>query len=142
MLATQTIADLLNDLLSGELAAVEAYERAMQSERADELRHIHDDHLDAAHRLRQDVANFGGRPALRSGVWGAFSRAVAAAAQVLGTRTTLQALKEGEEHGVRAYRRALVADLLPLECQLLISTSLLPQTEDHVQSLNHLIHAS
>jgi bacterioferritin (cytochrome b1) len=142
MQATQTTADLLNDLLRGELAAMENYDQVLNSVPEgpvwEELLRIHSEHADAVSRLRQDVLHFGGRPARNSTDRDDFARMGEGA----GAKPTLQTLKECEKQGVSSYRHALVQELLPPECQLLISTSLLPQTEEHVQRLNYLIHAS
>jgi len=144
-MATQasTAIDTLNSLLRGELAATETYQQAMEKVGNDagaaSLRQIHSEHREAANALRQHVRSFGGKPDQDSGAWGAFAKAVEGTATVFGNAAALKALKEGEEHGVNSYENALEDEDLPLECQQLISRTLLPQTRQHIATLDSIM---
>jgi uncharacterized protein (TIGR02284 family) len=144
-MATQasTAIDTLNSLLRGELAATETYQQAMEKVGNDAgaagLRQIHVEHREAANALRQQVRSFGGKPDQDSGAWGTFAKAVEGTATVFGNTAALKALKEGEEHGMNSYENALEDEDLPLECQQLISRTLLPQTRQHIATLNSLM---
>src|SRR5688572_24562249 len=106
-----TTIDTLNSLLRGELAAVETYQQALaklgDTKGAAELRRVHAEHRAAADALRQHVHQHGGQPAQGSGAWGAFAKAIEGTAKLFGNDAALKALKEGEEHGLKEYQRAL-----------------------------------
>src|SRR5438067_10979268 len=135
----------LNQLLRGELAATETYQQAMakvsSGPGATDLRQIHEEHRDAANTLRQHVHSHGGKPDQGSGAWGTFAKAIEGAAKVFGNTAALKALKEGEEHGLKSYEKALGDDSLPEECKNLIRTKLLPHTRAHIPILDRLMTA-
>ena len=137
--------DTLNALLRGELAATETYQQALakvgDEAGAEELRRIHAEHRSAANTLRQYVHKHGGQPDQGSGAWGAFAKAVEGTAKVFGNAAALKALKEGEEHGIRDYEAALQSGKLPADCEQLIRSQLLPQTQSHIPLLDSLIDA-
>jgi uncharacterized protein (TIGR02284 family) len=138
----QTI-DALNGMLRGELAATETYDQAL--EKIDEdgiravLRRIRVEHYQAVQALEEHIHYFGGEPVSNSGTWGSFARLVEGAATVLGVVPTLRALREGEEQGRHDYERALEGDTLPSECRSLVKSTLLPQTQAHIASLDRLL---
>jgi demethoxyubiquinone hydroxylase (CLK1/Coq7/Cat5 family) len=120
----------LNDCLRGEIAAVEAYDLALDSARDPDLhaplRELRDSHKRRVKMLAQKVRNWNGEPAERSGAWGALARVVQRAADLFGDRAALLALAHGEEHGIARYEEDLVgldpatrefleAQLLPLQ---------------------------
>ena len=133
----------LNELLRGELAATETYQQAMakvgSGPGAAELRQLHDEHREAANTLRQHVHSLGGKPDQGSGAWGNFAKAVEGVAKLLGNTAAFKALKEGEEHGLKSYEKALADDSLPEECKNLIRTELLPHTRAHIPVLDRLM---
>jgi len=138
-------ANTLNALLRGEIAATETYQQALgtfDSGMEDrELRQIHTEHRQAANTLRQHVHSMGGTPSQNSGVWGAFAKAVEGTAKVFGNQAALKALKEGEEHGLKQYQDALQEQALPFACISLIQSTLLPQTQTHIATLERLMSA-
>ncbi len=140
-----TSSDTLNSLLRGELAATETYQQALDKvgddRGADELRRIHREHREAANTLRQHVHHVGGKPNQGSGGWGTFAKAVEGTARLFGNAAALKALKEGEETGLRGYRKALEEKELPPDCRNLIQGTLLPQTQEHVSALDRLMSA-
>jgi uncharacterized protein (TIGR02284 family) len=137
--------DTLNRLLRGEIAACETYQQAMEKAGKEagvgELRHLHDDHREAANTLRQHIHEHGGKPDQKSGAWGAFAKAVEGTAKVFGNAAAFKALKEGEERGVKDYESALQEKDLPDECKDLIRNRLLPQTRAHVQVIDRILSA-
>lgn len=138
-----TTTDTLNSLLRGELSAVETYNQALSklgdTKGAAELRRIHSQHREAAATLRQHVEQHGGQPDQTSGAWGAFARAVEGTAKLFGNDAALKALKEGEEHGINAYEKALRDTGLPADCGTLIRSRLLPQARAHLPVLDRLM---
>jgi uncharacterized protein (TIGR02284 family) len=139
----QAPVDTLNTLLRGELSAVETYrqaEEAFQGQpEAAELRRIAGEHGLSAEVLRRHVEQHGGQPSQGSGLWGAFARLVERAAKKLGDTTALRALKEGEEHGIKDYEKALAGTDLTADCRLLIQGELLPRCRAHVQALDRMM---
>lgn len=145
MNTTQKTIACLNSLHRGELAATETYQQAMEKVGsgvgAEELRHIHHEHRTSANTLREYVRKLGGKPDQDSGAWGTFAKTMEGAATLFGSTAALKVLKEGEEHGVKEYKEALEMEALPAEIKSLIRTSLLPQTESHLATLDRLMSA-
>jgi uncharacterized protein (TIGR02284 family) len=138
--------DTLNSLLRGELAATETYQQALakvgdSGPGSAELRQIHVEHREAANTLREHVRKHGGTPDHGSGAWGVFAKAVEGTAKLFGNAAALKALKEGEERGIKDYENALNDATLPADCQTLIRTQLLPQTQSHIPVLDRLMSA-
>jgi uncharacterized protein (TIGR02284 family) len=138
-----TTTDTLNSLLRGELSAVETYDQALgklgDTKGAVELRRIHSQHREAAAALRKHVEQHGGQPDKSSGAWGAFAKTVEGTAKLFGNDAALKALKEGEEHGISAYEKALEDRFLPADCATMIKTKLLPQVRAHIPVLDRLM---
>jgi demethoxyubiquinone hydroxylase (CLK1/Coq7/Cat5 family) len=135
----------LNSLLRGELSAVETYQQALKRIGEDtdsiQLRQLHQDHIEAANILRQQVHQHGGRPDHGSGAWGLFAQAIERTASLFGNTTAMKALRAGEERGIRDYERALQEPEMPAESQLLIRSDLLPRTRTHIHVLERLMMA-
>ena len=131
----------LNDLLAGELSAIESYGQALDRVGGDftarvDLEQCRAAHQDRARRLSDAVTRLGGKPTRSSGMWGAFTKVVQTGAQVLGHGTTIAALEEGEDHGVRHYRKAI--EKLDPDTSKMVSTDLLPgqiRTHDAISAL-------
>jgi uncharacterized protein (TIGR02284 family) len=143
MAKTEQGVKTINGLLRGELAAVETYQQALakvgEDKGAPQLRQIHQDHINAANALRKQIHSEGGEPTRSSGAWGTFASAVEGTAKLFGSSSALKALKEGEEHGLKDYEKALQDSELPSEAQALIRSSLVPQTRAHVATLEDMI---
>lgn len=135
----------LNGFLRGEMSAVEAYRQALEkvgdaSVRL-QLQESARSHEDRAARLRNRIAQLGGKPSDTSGAWGSFARLVEGGAKVFGVKAVLAALEEGEDHGIRLYRDEL-DDLDPAE-RSFVMNDLLPEqqrTHDLMSGLKHSFH--
>jgi len=98
----------LNELLRGELAAVETYEQCI--ERVEDvslhskLSNLCLSHRERIDRLRATITQLGGEPDQSSGPWGTMARLIENTAGVFGKRAAVSALIEGEEHGEKQYR--------------------------------------
>lgn len=108
-MVTET-ADTLNALLRGELSAVETYQQALTKITDPKFRPTLDENLHQ-HQMRVDllrtrIRELGGKPAESSGAWGAFAKLVEGGAKLLGDKTAIAALEEGEDHGLKDYRDA------------------------------------
>jgi len=101
----------LNDYLRGEISAVETYEIAIRktdhAEMLSSLRKLRDDHDRRVAVLRNKIREFGGEPTDGSGAWGTLAVAVEKTANLFGDSAALQALEEGEDHGLRQYESGL-----------------------------------
>jgi uncharacterized protein (TIGR02284 family) len=135
----ETTIETCNELLRGEISAVETYTQAIEKFGAavqdDVLQRIRDDHEESALELRKLVMEAGGEPSDSSGVWGGFARAVEGAAKVIGESPALKVLQEGEEHGLKLYHSALENPEISPRLKDLIRDELMPQLNDHVMEL-------
>ncbi|MDO8757275.1 MAG: DUF2383 domain-containing protein [Elusimicrobiota bacterium] len=133
----------LSTLVRGELAAVETYKQALDKistkESAGELKRIESDHEQALKVLREHMAQRSAAAPVDSGLWGEWAKAVAGAASAFGDKAAIKALKEGEEHGVYSYERALGDESMDAEIRRIISSQLLPKTKAHITVLDRLL---
>jgi len=145
--ATATVTDhdvdALNQLLRGEISAVETYDQAIEKLAgkpvASRLGRFRDDHAHAVTTLRNEVGQRGGEPTTTSGSWGTFAGAVTGAAKLLGPETVLATLKKGEEHGISEYEEALAKDGVSDSCKTMFRTQLLAKCREHAAELDGLI---
>jgi bacterioferritin (cytochrome b1) len=131
-----------NNLLSGELSAIETYHQALDQfadspDRAI-LWNILEDHEDNADQLREQILAMGGLPDENSGAWGAFATAVEGSAGLLVNSAALLALIEGEEHGRNEYEAALDDPDVSEEAKSTIGELLLSRQIEHITVLNNL----
>jgi len=124
----------LEALCRGELSAVETYNTALASASLGHLRpqlmQCQRSHQNRVHLLGWRIHLLGGTPPESSGAWGVFAKAIESTATVLGEKTAIAALEEGEDHGLNEYRSRL-PELDPDTADF-VSARLLPaQTESH-----------
>ena len=134
----------LNSLLRGEISAAETYRMAIDkvSESNDAanaglLREIQEEHGRAAQGIRDRIQELGGEASDSSGAWGAWAKTVQGTMNLFGDSSSLKALKEGEEHGLKDYHEA-VDDVDPNSAQL-IQNQLIPAQQRHINLLDQLI---
>ncbi len=96
-----------NDLLRGELSAIESYSRAIEGIHEKNmisiLEEAHNCHVLRANTLNGRVRELSAEPATSSGAWGALARFVEGGAQMFGDWATIAVLEEGEDHGLELY---------------------------------------
>ncbi len=137
----------LNSLLRGEISATETYRMAIEkvvdakdaATHSGLLREIQEEHSRAAQGIRDRIRELGGDPSDSSGAWGAWAKTVQATMNMFGDTSSLKALKEGEEHGLKDYQEAL--DDVDTSSAQLIQNQLIPAQQRHVNLLDQLIHA-
>jgi len=134
--------DVCNDLLRGELSAIETYSDTI-NKFPDEpevmiLRTIREEHIDSANRLRANVNSMGGDPDRSSGAWGGVTKAIQSTANFFGEGSAIASLKQGEEIGKSMYEKALENDDVLGECKEMIRSSLLPRVSSHILNLESL----
>lgn len=134
----------LSALVRGELAAVETYKQALDKIEGrelvgSELRAIESDHEEALTVLQEHMTDRNSAPPAESGLWGEWAKAVEGTAATLGDKAAIKALKEGEEHGVNSYEKALRDQELDDEIRQIIRSQLLPKTKAHIAVLDDLL---
>ncbi len=144
-MANTTDVETLNSFLRGEISAVETYRQAIGHVADEKIRSQLEDCLhDHEHRvesIRERVEKLGGKPAEGSGLWGTFAKLVQAGADVLGEKTAIQALEEGEDHGLADYQRDM--DKTHGEARRFVRMELLPaqkRTHERLSRLKKTIH--
>lgn len=126
---TQTVRTL-NELLRGEISAVETYGRALSLVHDDldarqDLEECRASHQDRAARLGAEIRHRGGDPASGSGAWGLLASLIERVASIAGPRIAIAALELGEDHGLKEYEERLVGVDLP--ARSIISADFYPQ---------------
>lgn len=134
----------LNSLLRGEISAAETYRMAIDkvanSEHAANaglLREIQEEHGRAAQGLRDRIRELGGEASDSSGAWGVWAKTVQGTMNLLGDTSSLKALKEGEEHGLKDYQEAV--DDIDATSADLIRNQLIPAQQRHIRLLDQLL---
>ena len=137
--------DQLNSLLRGEISAAETYRMAIDKVAADStanaglLREIQAEHGRAAQGIRNRIREIGGEASDSSGAWGAWAKTIQGTMNLFGDTSSLKALKEGEEHGLKDYEAA-IPTVDPSSAQL-ISNQFIPAQRRHIDLLDQLINS-
>lgn len=137
--------ETLNSFLRGEISAVETYRQAIGHVSNDRIRGqletcLHD-HQHRVEALRERIEKLGGQPVEGSGPWGTFAKLVQAGADILGEKAAIQALEEGEDHGLADYQRDM--DKTHGEARRLVRMELLPaqkRTHERLSRLKKTLH--
>lgn len=131
----------LDDLVRGEISALKAYDQLLTDTKDEKqkakLQMIRKDHEKALSKLSKYVA--GKKDILEdtedAGAWGGFAKTWVKGGQLMGNKTALNALKQGEEHGIKEYKEALEDDSISPELKQMIKTEMLPSQEKHIDAL-------
>ncbi|HEX5749639.1 MAG TPA: DUF2383 domain-containing protein [Archangium sp.] len=144
-MANTTDVETLNSFLRGEISAVETYRQAIGHVSDERLRsqledcmHDHEHRVEA---LRERVEKLGGKPVEGSGIWGTFAKLVQGGADLLGEKSAIQALEEGEDHGLADYQRDM--DKTHGEARRFVRMELLPsqkRTHERLSRLKKTLH--
>lgn len=144
-ISNQKVCDSLNDLLKGEISAVETYRQALEKVNEPSLRPLLVDnsrsHQERVGTLRNIIIQLGGTPAQSSGTWGGFAKLVEGGAKAFGLKAALAALEEGEDHGLRLYKREI--DNLDFSTRAVVESELLPaqmRSHDVMSAVKHSVH--
>lgn len=115
MESPQKSVEQLNSFLRGEISAVETYRMALEALKTSayvpKLTECKQSHEQRVAILTEEIRKLGGTPAESSGAWGTFAKLIEGGAAVLGEKTAIAALEEGEDHGNADYK----ADVQKLE---------------------------
>ena len=127
----QDVLGKLNSFLRGEISAVETYRQALDKIRDPavraQLQSCEQDHEERIDLLRDRITALGGEPEQTSGAWGVWAKLVQGSGDLLGEKTALQALEQGEDHGLNGYRSDL--DDLDGETRTWLESNILPKAE-------------
>ena len=134
----------LNSFLRGEISAVESYKQALDKVKdptiRSQLQSCEQDHEQRIELLRERITELGGKPEQGSGAWGVWAKLVQGGSDLLGEKTALQALEQGEDHGLNDYRDL---DELDSETRTWVENNLLPKAErthDALSTLKRTVH--
>jgi uncharacterized protein (TIGR02284 family) len=137
--------ETLNSFLRGEISAVETYRQALGRVSDDTLRgtleECRQDHEHRVEELRERIRRLGGEPVESSGLWGTFAKLVQGGADLLGDKAAIQALEEGEDHGLHDYQRDV--DQVHGEARRFVKMELLPaqkRTHERLSRLKRTLH--
>lgn len=135
--------DKLNELLRGELSAVETYNQALEKIEEpfiarEELRRCHAAHQSRVEMLRRAIVNMGGSPSETSGAWGTFAKLIEGGAKVLGSKMAIAALEEGEDHGLGLYKKTLEDKDLDPSTRAFLDRDLLPGQQETHRSVSNI----
>lgn len=135
----------VGELIRGELAAVKSIDTVLQKVKDDieksELSSIRQDHVRAANALKRFAASDVGTVSdTTGGPWAGFASAFTGGASLFGDKAALQALKVGEEYGIKEYRAALQEEDVDIAVKDIIRSELLPQQERHLSVINKYLH--
>ncbi|WP_375766808.1 PA2169 family four-helix-bundle protein [Archangium gephyra] len=144
-MANTTDVETLNSFLRGEISAVETYRKAIGHVSDDRIRsqledcmHDHEQRVEA---IRVRVEKLGGKPVEGSGLWGTFAKLVQGGADLLGEKSAIQALEEGEDHGLADYQRDM--DKTHGEARRFVRMELLPaqkRTHERMSRIKKTLH--
>ena len=143
-LATNEVAvEKLNEALRGERAAVETYIQALeklgQDSKADDIRRIRAEHMEAVQELKDEVIRLGGRPDETSGAWGTWAETVMGAAKMFGRGIAVRTLREGEEHGEELFKDIASHDHVGSGVRDLMRSKYIPRQQRHIHTLSVLL---
>jgi hypothetical protein len=111
MLLPQPTIDALIAQCRGEIAAVDAYDRALKKftgqPEEPTLLEIRNEHDDSVARLRAIIERDGGKIPHEGGAWGGFANAIHALTALVNDEVPLQVLQKGEQVGINGYEKIL-----------------------------------
>ncbi|WP_194858428.1 MULTISPECIES: DUF2383 domain-containing protein [unclassified Myxococcus] len=145
MASTNKDVEMLNSFLRGEISAVETYRKAIghvsDGLARDALEYCQHDHEHRVEEIRERILKMGGEPVESSGMWGTFAKLVQGGADILGEKAAIQALEEGEDHGLADYQRD--ADQVHGENRRFVRMELIPaqkRTHERLSRLKRTLH--
>ncbi len=134
----------LDEILRGEISAVEAYRQVEEKVEGDSeayrLREFRNDHAEAVRYWTEQSNSEQRDPEESSRVWGTVVEAFVGISKLIGEETALRALKKGEEHGLSNYKAMLESKGLTNAQKMEIRRTFIPRQEAHIESINALLN--
>ena len=141
----QDVLGKLNSFLRGEISAVETYKQAIDKIKdpaiRSQLQTCEQDHEKRIQLLRDRITSLGGKPDQGSGAWGVWAKLLQGGGDLLGEKTALSTLEQGEDHGLNDYRKDL--DSLDSDTRNWVESNILPkaeQTHGTMSTLKRTVH--
>lgn len=138
---TKATTDALISQCQGEIAAVDAYDRALKKfagqPEEPTLAELREEHEDSVARLRGIIEIDGGKIPHEGGIWGSVANAVHTLTAMVNDEVPIQVLQKGEQVGVNGYEKALADPELPVEHREEL-TLLLTRCHRHLERLQVL----
>lgn len=141
----QDVLGKLNSFLRGEISAVETYKQALEKIKdpaiRSQLQTCEQDHEKRIELLRERITSLGGKPDQGSGAYGVWAKLLQGGGDLLGEKTALSALEQGEDHGLNDYRKDLEA--LDGDTRSWVESNILPkaeQTHGTMSTLKRTVH--
>ncbi|MBC97013.1 MAG: hypothetical protein CME63_04650 [Halobacteriovoraceae bacterium] len=138
-----TKSDKIKEIIKGERAAVETYGQVFEKYGADsqidKLRYFSKDHKEAVMELNNIARQNNIEIPESSGAWGSWSKLVTGTAKMLGEKSALKALKEGEEHGLKEYEDLLSSSSVPTQLKTMVQDKFIPMQRKHIQDIDSLM---
>ena len=133
----------LHAILRGEISARQTYEQALEKvdshPESQKLRNLLNDHKFAENFWRKELKMKDEKPESDSGAWGTVAQTVIGAAKVFGETSTLRALKEGEEYGLKQYRDLLESEQISPTLKTKINNVFIPNQKKHIERIDTLM---
>jgi len=130
----------VHSMVEAELAAADACAAVLLrfdgQPAAKELRRIQQEHREAANELR--IHEGASRSVRSNTTWNKLARTIYSLAYRLSNAAAFRSLSRAEEECFRLYKDAVFEKEVPVECQALIWSTLLPRMEAHRSSLERL----
>lgn len=131
--------DPLQKILRGEIAAVEAYTKAIHLLKSDaekqRLLHFLTDHENAVMYWKGEIEHKMIQSEDDSGIWGDFVNAILSTAKFFGNSVALETLRVGEQHGLDQYKDMLKNPHVGNVHKTIIKERFIPEIESHMTSL-------
>lgn len=141
MAVSQKLIDLMNDLVTLEYDAIEAYQQAIDrignAEAKANFRQFQADHTRHISALSRLIASYGGKPKESGDVKGAIIKGLTALRAMAGDEQAIKAIRSNEKHTTDTHQEALVARDLPEDVRLVIQRN----ADDEARHLSWLDRA-
>lgn len=127
--------ETLNEFLRAEITASEAYRVAIEkleksTTSRTELEAARASHIQRVRKLQARIRELGGVPAQTGSAWGGLSKTISSTASLMGERSAVAVLEEGEDVVLRRYRDEL-SKLEGVSHEFLVNDLLPRQFESH-----------
>ena len=133
----------VEELIKSEFSAIKSIDSVLgkihDSKEMDRLYEIRNDHFHAINKLKSCVKVDIKENPLSVGPWGAFEIAFSGGASFFGDKVALRALKVGEEHGLKEYKKIMQDKGISSELKELIQKDLMPVQEKHLEIINKFL---
>jgi hypothetical protein len=133
----------IGEIIRGEYAAIEAYrkvEKKIQTNpEAYRLNQFREDHDNASLYWRIQAKEVGSSLDNNFGAWTTFVNAFIETTKILGNKSALWTLKQGELHGLYLYKKMLSSNEITERRKEMIRKIFIPRQKRHINCLDALL---